>query len=298
MSAGRRSRPRGAVFGHTLRPMIDDDGDLTALDDDAPDDDATDDDAVDDLGDSGGRPLVLVTGASRGIGASTAVLAARRGWDVVVNYASNAAAADSVVERCVDAGVDAVAIGADVSDEIAVEALYREIDDQFGRLDAVVNNAGVLGPQGTFDTFDGDRLRRVVEINVLGAMYVAREAARRMMASGGGSIVNVSSRASVLGSAGEYVDYAATKGAVDTLTIGLATELGPHGVRVNAVRPGVIDTDIHASGGEPGRVLRVAPNIPLRRGGHADEVAATIVWLMSDDASYVSGTMLDVAGGR
>ena len=244
------------------------------------------------------RRVVLVTGASRGIGAATAVLAARRGWNVVVNYASNAAAADKVVEQCVEAGVDAFAIGADVADEQAVVALFEEIDDQYGRLDAVVNNAGVLGQQGTFDTFDGDRLRWVVEVNVLGAMYVAREAAKRMRAAESGTIVNVSSRASTLGSANEYVDYAASKGAVDTLTTGLAVELGPFGVRVNCVRPGPIHTDIHASGGEPNRIDRVKANIPMGRGGHVDEVANTIVWLMSDEASYVSGALIDVAGGR
>ena len=244
------------------------------------------------------RRVVLVTGASRGIGAATAVLAARRGWNVVVNYASNAAAADKVVEQCVEAGVDAFAIGADVADEQAVVALFEEIDDQYGRLDAVVNNAGVLGQQGTFDTFDGDRLRWVVEVNVLGAMYVAREAAKRMRVAESGTIVNVSSRASTLGSANEYVDYAASKGAVDTLTTGLAVELGPLGVRVNCVRPGPIHTDIHASGGEPNRIDRVKANIPMGRGGHVDEVANTIVWLMSDEASYVSGALIDVAGGR
>ena len=244
------------------------------------------------------RPVVLITGASRGIGAATAVRCASQGWDVVVNYATNAGAADEVVARCVDAGADAVALGADVSDEQQVMAMFAEVDDLFDGLDAVVNNAGVLGKQGTFDTFDGERLRRVVETNVLGAMYVAREAFGRMVAGGGGVLVNVGSRASSFGSPGEYVDYAATKGAVDTLTIGLASEGGPHGIRVNCVRPGIIDTDIHASGGDAGRVQRIAPSIPLRRPGTADEVADTICWLLSDQASYVTGALLDVGGGR
>ncbi len=244
------------------------------------------------------RQVVLITGASRGIGAATAIAAAAAGYDVVVNYATRRDAAADVAAQCRAHGADVVLAQADVADEQAVVAMFAVINQQFGRLDALVNNAGILGRQGTFDSFEGDRLRRTVGVNVLGAMYVAREALTMMIAQGCGSIVNVGSRASTLGSAGEYVDYAATKGAIDTLTIGLAHEAGPHGIRVNCVRPGVITTEIHASGGEPNRVERVAAGVPLRRGGTPAEVADTIVWLLSNDASYVSGAFVDVGGGR
>jgi len=242
--------------------------------------------------------VVLITGASRGIGAATAKLAAKRGWDVALNYLSNADAADSVAASCRSEGVDVLVVRADVADEVAVVEMFVEVAEHFGRLDALVNNAAILGVQGTFDSFDGDRLRAVVNTNVLGAMYVAREALRLMISAQSGVIVNVGSRASTIGSANEYVDYAATKGAMDTLTTGLSVEAGPHGIRVNCVRPGLIRTDMHASGGEPGRVDRLESVVPMRRGGKAGEVAAAIVWLMSDEASYVSGAMIDVSGGR
>lgn len=239
---------------------------------------------------------VVVTGASRGIGASVAVLCAERGWDVAIDYASRSDAAAEVVERCEALGVRAVAIRGDVSDEAHVQDLF-DAAESLSPLHGLVNNAGIVGPMGPLAEAGAERLARVVQINVFGALLCAREAMRRLTRHGG-SIVNVSSAASRLGSAFEFVDYAATKGAVDTMTIGLAGEGGPSGIRVNAVRPGLIHTDIHASGGEPGRVERLSPNVPLRRGGTPDEVAATIAWLLSDDASYVSGALLDVSGGR
>jgi len=242
--------------------------------------------------------VVLITGASRGIGAATAILAAKRGWNVAINYLSNAAAADAVAASCRSEGVEAVVVRADVADEAAVVEMFKDVAKHFGRLDALVNNAGILGTQGTFDGFDGDRLRAVVNTNVLGAMYVAREALRLMIRAQTGVIVNVGSRASTLGSANEFVDYAATKGAIDSLTTGLSIEAGPHGIRVNCVRPGLIRTDIHASSGEAGRVDRLQHGVPMGRGGEADEVAAAIVWLMSEEASYVSGAMIEVSGGR
>ena len=193
-------------------------------------------------------------------------------------------------------GVAAVAVRGDVADDAHVRTLFDEAE-QLSPLGGLVNNAGIVGQMGTLADATTERLRRIVEINVLGALLCAREAMRRL-AEHGGSIVNVSSAASRLGSAFEFVDYAATKGAMDTMTVGLAGEGGPQGIRVNAVRPGLIHTDIHASGGEPGRVERLSPNIPLQRGGTADEVASTVVWLLSDEASYVSGALLDVSGGR
>lgn len=248
------------------------------------------------MGDSLG--VVVVTGASRGIGAATAVRAARAGYSVCVDYRSEKSLADEVVRSCRAAGVDAISHRADVTDEAQVLNLFDTSERELGPVVALVNNAGVLGPQGRFSDFEADRLERTIAVNVLGTMLCAREAIRRMEPRGSGSIVNVSSRASTLGSANEYVDYAATKGAIDSLTIGLANEVGPSGIRVNAVRPGLIATDIHASGGDPGRVERLAGNIPMRRGGTADEVADAIVWLLSDEASYVSGTLLDVSGAR
>ena len=242
--------------------------------------------------------VVVVTGGSRGIGAATAVKAGESGWSVCVNYRSEKAAADAVARECRSHGVEAMAHRADVADEEQVVNLFATAERDLGPVAGLVNNAGILGKQGRFSSFEIDRLRDVVNTNVLGAMLCAREAARLMEPRKAGSIVNVSSRASVLGSANEYVDYAATKGAVDSLTVGLANELGPSGIRVNAVRPGLIDTDIHASGGDPGRVERLAVNVPMRRGGTAEEVANTIVWLLSDQASYVSGSFVEVSGAR
>ena len=244
----------------------------------------------------GAMGSVVITGGSRGIGASVALRCAEQGWDVAIDYVTRTYAATEVVDRCRDLGVQAVAVQGDVADHNHVRTLF-DAAEAFGPLGGLVNNAGVVGQMGTLAEATTERLARIVEINVFGALLCAREAMRRLTDQGG-AIVNVSSAASRLGSAFEFVDYAATKGAMDTMTIGLAGEGGPHGIRVNAVRPGLIHTDIHASGGEPGRVERLAPNIPLKRGGTADEVAATIVWLLSDDASYVSGALLDVSGGR
>lgn len=228
-------------------------------------------------------------------------MAAAAGYDVAVNFASNEAAADRVVADCAAHGVRAVAVRADVSDEAAVIAMFDRIAAELGSVSVLVNNAGILHQQMRFDEMTVDRWREVLDVNVIGAFVCAREAARRMSTRHGGSggaIVNVSSAASYLGSPGEYVDYAASKAAVDTMTLGLGKELADEGVRVNAVRPGVVYTDIHASGGEPGRVDRVAPGVPMQRGGQPDEVAATILWLASDAASYITATTVNCSGGR
>lgn len=245
--------------------------------------------------------VVVITGASRGIGAATAVVAAKGGFDVAINYLTDETEAKKVASRVRNAGRRASIHQADVSIESEVIGLFDDAEAEHGQVTALVNNAGILFPQGRFETFDAERLRRVVEVNVLGAMYCAREAARRLSTSNrgpGGAIVNVSSAASYLGSPNEYVDYAATKGAIDSLTIGLAKELATDGVRVNAVRPGLIKTEIHASGGEPGRVDRLASAIPMARGGEAEEVATAILFLLSDAASYITGETLNVSGGR
>ena len=245
--------------------------------------------------------IVLITGGSRGIGAATAALAAERGYDVCVSYKSNQAAAQGVVEAVRAKGKRAIAVRADVGVESDVVRLFAECDAQLGRIDALVNNAGMLETQMRVDAMDSGRLERVFAANVTGAFLCAREAVRRLSTKhggSGGSIVNVSSRASVLGAPNEYVDYAAAKAAVDAMTIGLALEVAQEGIRVNAVRPGVIYTDIHASGGEPGRVDRVKANVPMRRGGTAGEVARAILWLLSDEASFTTGSFLDVSGGR
>lgn len=245
--------------------------------------------------------VVLITGGSRGIGAATAVLAAARGYAVCVNYRSNAEAADAVVTAIAKAGGSAIALQGDVSVESDVVRLFDTCDARLGRLTALVNNAAILETQTRVDSVDAARLQRILSTNVTGAFICAREAVKRMSTrhgGGGGAIVNLSSRASVLGSPGEYVDYAASKAAVDTLTIGLAQEVAGEGIRVNAVRAGIIYTDIHASGGERGRVDRMKALVPMRRGGTAEEVAKAILWLLSDDASYTTGSFLDVSGGR
>jgi NAD(P)-dependent dehydrogenase (short-subunit alcohol dehydrogenase family) len=245
--------------------------------------------------------VVLITGGSRGIGAATARVAARQGYAVCVNYRSRAREAAVVVADIEREGGRAVAVQGDVSVEADVQRLFEACDRELGPLSALVNNAAILETQTRVEGIDRARLERVFATNVFGAFACAREAIRRMSTRHGGSggaIVNVSSVAARLGSAGEYIDYAASKGALDTLTVGLAQEVAEEGIRVNAVRPGFIYTAMHADGGEPGRVDRVKAFLPMKRGGTADEVARAIVWLLSDDASFTTGVLLDVSGGR
>jgi NAD(P)-dependent dehydrogenase (short-subunit alcohol dehydrogenase family) len=245
--------------------------------------------------------LVLITGASRGIGAATALLAAQRGYTVAVNYASNAQAADAVVRQIEQAGGQAIALQADVADEAQVMAMFAQLDARFGPLSALVNNAGVVDQTSRVDGMSMARLQRMFAVNVFGSFVCAREAVKRMSTryqGNGGAIVNVSSAASRLGSPGQYVDYAAAKGAIDTFTLGLAKEVAAEGIRVNAVRPGIIETEIHASGGLPNRARDVAPQVPMQRAGSAEEVAEAIVWLLSDQSSYSTGSFIDIAGGR
>ena len=244
--------------------------------------------------------VALVTGGSRGIGASAAVALAGAGWDVCIGYQHDADAAAEVVERCAALGRAATAVRGDVAAESDVMALFAAADD-LGPLSVLVNNAGIAAAKARVDEVTAERVERLVAVNAVGAFLCAREAVRRMSTRRGGAggvIVNVSSAAARLGSPGEYVDYAATKGFVDTLTIGLAREVGAEGVRVNAVRPGLIETDIHAAGGRPDRVEQLAHTVPMQRGGTAVEVAEVIVWLCSDAASYVTGAIVDVSGGR
>ncbi|MDO8677065.1 MAG: SDR family oxidoreductase [Acidobacteriota bacterium] len=245
--------------------------------------------------------VLLVTGASRGIGAATARLAAERGYSVCVNYLRNRDAAAGVVSGITSSGGRAVAVQADVAVEADVVRLFETCDRELGPLDALVNNAGILEARMRVDAMDAGRLQRVFATNVTGSFLCAREAVRRMSTTHGGkggAIVNVSSGAAKMGSPGEFMDYAASKGAIDTFTIGLARELGEEGIRVNAVRPGFIHTDIHASGGEPNRIERVKSIVPMKRGGTVDEVAHAILWLLSDEASYTTGALIDVAGGK
>lgn len=247
------------------------------------------------------KRVLIVTGGSRGIGAATARLAAAEGYAVGISYLNNRAAAHGVVNDIVEAGGEATAVAADVGIESEVVALFERVEASLGAVTALVNNAGILERQMRVEAMDADRLKRIFSTNVTGGFLCAREAVRRMSTANGGSggaIVNVSSAASRLGSPNEYVDYAASKAAIDTLTIGLAKEVAADGIRVNAVRPGIIYTDIHASGGDPGRVDRVKDALPMRRGGTAEEVAKAILWLLSDDASYSTGALLDITGGR
>jgi len=244
---------------------------------------------------------MIVTGGSRGIGAATARLAAERGYAVCVNYRANRGAADEVVASIAAAGGTAIAVGADVASEADVVRLFATVDRALGPVRALVNNAGILERQARVDAMDAARIDRIFATNVRGAFVCAREAVRRMSTArggDGGAIVNVSSRAAQLGAPGEYVDYAASKAALDALTIGLAREVAGEGIRVNGVRAGIIYTEIHADGGEPGRVDRLGPTLPMKRGGEAIEVARAILWLCSDEASYSTGTFIDVAGGR
>lgn len=245
--------------------------------------------------------VMLITGASRGIGAATARLAAAQGYALCLNYHQRQDAAQQLVKELQNAGTRAIAVAADVSDDAQVAKLFASIDAEFGRLDVLVNNAGMLERQMRLDEMDAARLMRVFAINVTGSFLCAREAVKRMSTrygGNGGAIINVSSIAAKLGAPNEYIDYAAAKGAIDSMTLGLAKEVAAEGIRVNAVRPGVIRTEIHASGGEPGRVERVKASVPMGRGGEAKEVAEAILWLASEKASYTSGALLDVSGGR
>jgi NAD(P)-dependent dehydrogenase (short-subunit alcohol dehydrogenase family) len=245
--------------------------------------------------------VLLVTGGSRGIGAATAVLAARKGYAVAVNYTRNEDAAQEVVRAIVAGGGQAVALQGDVAEEAQVMALFEQVDRKLGRLSALVNNAGIVDRPARVDEMGVDRLRRMFDINILGSFLCAREAVKRMSTrygGAGGAIVNVSSAASRLGGPGQYVDYAASKGAIDSFTIGLAKEVAAEGIRVNGVRPGLIETEIHASGGLPNRVRDLAHQVPMQRGGSAEEVAQAIVWLLSPEASYTTMSLLEVSGGR
>ncbi len=251
---------------------------------------------------------VLVTGGGRGIGRATSLLCAARGWTVAVNYAHDAAAAESVVAAIRAGGGRAIAVRADVASDAEVIALFETLDRELPPLAGLVNNAGVVDRLLRVDAMTPERLQRMFAINVFGSFFCAREAIRRMTtkpagdaragANAGGAIVNVSSAAAKLGSPGQYVDYAAAKGAIETFTLGLAKELAGEGIRVNAVRPGIIETDIHASGGEPDRVERISPSLPMQRAGTAEEVAEAIVFLLSEAASYTTGSILEVTGGR
>ncbi|MGB0562170.1 MAG: SDR family oxidoreductase [Spirulinaceae cyanobacterium] len=245
--------------------------------------------------------VLVVTGGSRGIGAATALLAGQKGYAICVNYLHNQAAAQNVVDELEKMGVRAIAVAADVASEDQVNHLFKTVDKQLGRVTALVNNAGILEQQMRVEKMDVARLKRIFATNITGSFLCAREVIKRMSIKRGGiggAIVNVSSIASRLGAPGEYVDYAASKGAIDSMTIGLAKEVADEGIRVNAVRPGFIYTDIHADGGEPNRVERVKDSLPLKRGGQAREVANAILWLLSDEASYTTGTFIEVAGGK
>lgn len=245
--------------------------------------------------------VLLITGGGRGIGAATALLAAQRGYAVAVNYARNSLAADEVVRTIRASGGTAMAVQADVGDEAQVLAMFQKVDARFGRLTALVNNAGVVDVQARVDEMSVARLERMFRVNVIGSFICAREAVRRMSTrygGTGGAIVNISSGAARLGSPDQYVDYAASKGAIDTFTIGLAKEVAAEGIRVNAVRPGLIDTEIHASGGMPDRAFELAPTVPMKRTGSADEIDGAILWLLSAEASYTTMALLDVTGGR
>ena len=244
--------------------------------------------------------VAIITGGSRGIGRATALAAAARGYKVVVGYASNKAAADEVVAKIESSNGKAIAVKCDVGSEADILNLFKQAD-AFGPLGVLVNNAGVVDMTARVDEMSAERLHRMMNVNIVGSILCAREAVKRLSTKHGGKggvIINLSSVAATLGSPAQYVDYAASKGAIDTFTLGLAREVAGEGIRVAAIRPGLIDTDIHASGGEPDRAHRLAHNVPMKRVGQAEEIANAVVWLMSDEASYVTGTILDVSGGR
>jgi NAD(P)-dependent dehydrogenase (short-subunit alcohol dehydrogenase family) len=246
-------------------------------------------------------PVMIVTGGARGIGAATAKLAASRGYAVCVNFQRNHDAAGQVVRDITSNHGHAIAVQADIGSEAGVLALYEQVDSALGSVSALVNNAATLEPQMRLDAMDAARMERIFSVNVLGSLICAREAVRRMSTrhgGRGGAIVNVSSGAAKYGSPGEYIDYAASKGAIETFTVGLAAEVAREGIRVNAVRPGFIYTGLHAKGGEPQRVDRVKTLVPMQRGGEPEEVANAILWLVSEEASYITGTIVDVSGGR
>ncbi|MDG1171039.1 MAG: SDR family oxidoreductase [Sulfitobacter sp.] len=244
------------------------------------------------------RPVCLITGASAGIGAACARLAARRGYDLALTYNTDPKGAQAVAQDAQEAGAKTLILQADVADPAAIDALYARIDATFGRLDALINNAGIVGQTARVTDLTHDRLRQIFDVNVIGAILVAQGAVNRMEPQGTGVIINISSVAARLGSANQYVDYAATKGAIDTFTKGLSDEVAPKGIRVMALAPGLIETDIHEKGGEPGRAARLGGSTPMGRAGTADEIAHAALWLMSDEASYVTGSTLNVSGGR
>lgn len=247
------------------------------------------------------QPIVLITGGSRGIGAATALLAAQKGYAVAVNYTSNSLAADEVVRQIRASGGTAIAVQADVAVEAQVLAMFDKVDAKLGLLSALVNNAGIVDVACRVDGMAVERLQRMFATNIIGSFVCAREAVKRMSTKyggAGGSIINVSSAAARIGSPGQYVDYAASKGAIDTFTLGLAKEVAAEGIRVNGVRPGIIATDIHASGGEPDRAQRMAAQVPMQRAGTAHEIAQAILWLMGSESSYTTGALVDVTGGR
>lgn len=245
------------------------------------------------------KPVMLITGASAGIGAACARIAAARGYDLALNYRSNDTGAEDIAQACRAAGAQVLLCKGDVSDPAAIDAMFTKIDDTYGRIDALINNAGVVDQTARVVDLTHARLRRMFDINVIGAMLVAKEAVVRMQARGqGGVIVNISSAAARLGSGNQYVDYASAKAAIDTFTKGLSDEVAADNIRVMAIRPGLIETELHAKGGEPGRADKLAHMVPMKRKGSAEEVARAILWLCSDEASYITGSTLDVTGGR
>ncbi len=247
------------------------------------------------------KKIALVTGASQGIGAATATRLAKDGYDVCINYQSNRSLAESLVDELAKYGGKVIAVQADISQESEIEKLFAEIDHQLGLITALVNNVGIVAPKTTIENMTAERINRLLQTNVTSHFLCCREAVKRMAkkhGGNGGAIVNVSSIASRIGGAGEYIDYAASKGAVDSLTLGLAQEVVGEGIRVNCVRPGLINTDIHANNGEPQRIARIVPIIPMKRAGTADEIANAVAWLLSDEASYMTGSFIDISGGR